>query len=67
MLDRDYARNDIDAYARRFFDTPFNEKLLTKLLDHSYQLSSTLTDSFDLFLDQMSDQLSVGAKDSQTP
>jgi hypothetical protein len=68
MLDRDYARNDIDAYARRFFDTPFNEKLLNKLLDHSYQLSSRLTDSFDLFLDQISDPLNVGAEDhSQTP
>lgn len=52
MLDSDYKREDIDAFAHRHFDSAFNEKLLNELLDHSYHISSTLTGSFDLWLTQ---------------
>lgn len=53
MLDNDYEREEIEAYAHRHFDAPFNEKLLNKLLDHSYQFSSSLADSLGLFVDAM--------------
>ena len=57
MIDAEYLREDIDAFAHQHFDSPFNEKLLNKLLDHSYHLSSTLTDSFNLLVDATSTEL----------
>lgn len=51
MLDSEYSREDIEAFAHRYFDAPFNEKLLNKLLDHSYDLSSTLSASFTFLVD----------------
>ena len=64
MIDAEYSREDIEAFARQHFDLPFNEKLLNKLLDHSYHLSSTLTDSFSLLVDAASPDLEGDNQDS---
>lgn len=51
MLDSSQPRHEIEAFARQHFDLDFNDKLLDKLLEHSYHLSETLADSLDLLVD----------------
>lgn len=63
MIDAEYLREDIDAFAFQHFDSGFNEKLLNKLLDHSYHLSSTLTESFSLLVDATSMDLDDSNQD----
>jgi hypothetical protein len=47
MLDS-LSREEIEAYAKKHFDSAFNKKLLSDILDRSYEISNGLSETFNL-------------------